>query len=153
MGHRQQPRIELDWPATLCGVNGQGRSFLDCVTIRNISGRGILLDARQCGAKVGDTVVLRCGKNHGRFLVMWVDQPQKSNYRVGLRHILPSPIFWGLELPAAGPDPYRRARSVSRRRTQRYMAQLSVEVRASAGSPIWSSTANVSKGGCFVYTL
>jgi hypothetical protein len=153
MGHRQEPRVELNWPASLCGVDAKGRSFLQSVTILNISGRGILLDALQCQAKVGDTVVLRCGKHHGRFLVVWLDQARGANCRVGLQHTLASPIFWGLDLPLAGPDPYRRARNESRRRARRHMAQLAVEVRASSKPPIWSSTANISEGGCFVHML
>jgi len=153
MGHRQEPRVDLNWPATLCGVDEQGRSFLECVTIRNISGRGILLDARHCAAKVGDTVVLRCDKNHGRFQVVWLDHPQRSSCRIGLQHVLASPIFWGLDLPVAAPDPYYRARSATRRHTPRHLAQLAVEVRANSKAPIWSSTANVSEGGCFVHVL
>jgi hypothetical protein len=33
------------------------------------------------------------------------------------------------------------------------MAQLAVEVRAGSKPPIWSSTGNISEGGCFVHML
>ena len=149
MGHRQEPRVELNWPATLCGVDARGRSFLQCVTIRNISGRGVLLDSSECPAKVGETVVLRCGKHHGRFLVMWLDRDRQL---VGLQHVLASTLFWGLDLPA-GPDHYCRERSVTRRDGRRFTAELPVELRINAKVPLWSTTANVSEGGCFVRML
>ncbi len=153
MGHRQEPRVDLDWSATLCGVDSQGCSFLERVTIRNMSGRGVLLDATKCEAKIGDTVVLRCGKHHGRFFVKWVVRAQNARCSVGLQHVSASPLLWGVEMPSALPDTYCRPRKASRRSAHRCMAQLSVEVRAQGKAPIWSSTANVSEGGCFVQVL
>jgi hypothetical protein len=153
MGHRQEPRVELNSIATLCGVDAHGRSFLENGIIRNISGRGILLEVGQCAAKVGDTVVLRCGTNRGRFEVMWISDAENGSSQIGLEHILPTSLFWGLELPLPAPDPYYRARQESRRRSCRFTRELSVELRVNAKVPIWSSTANVSEGGCFVYML
>lgn len=153
MGHRQEPRVELNYIATLCGVDAQGRSFLENGIIRNISGRGILLEVAQCAAKVGDTVVLRCGTNRGRFEVMWISSTENGSSQIGLEHVLPTSLFWGLKLPLPAPDPYYRARQGSRRHNCRFTTELSVEVRVNAKVPIWSSTANVSEGGCFVFML
>jgi hypothetical protein len=153
MGHRQEPRVELNSIATLCGVDAQGRSFLENGIIRNISGRGILLEVERCAAKVGDTVVLRCGTNRGRFEVMWISPTENGSSQIGLEHVLPTSLFWGLKLPLPAADTYYRARQESRRQTRRFTRELSVEVRVNAKVPIWSSTANVSEGGCFVYLL
>jgi PilZ domain len=153
MGHRQEPRVELNSIATLCGVDAQGRSFLENGIIRNISGRGILLEVPQCAAEVGDTVVLRCGTNRGRFEVMWISSDQNGSSQIGLEHVLPTSLFWGLDLPLPAPDPYYRARQKSRRQSCRFTTELSVEVRVNGKVPIWSSTANVSDGGCFVHML
>ncbi len=154
MGHRQEPRVELNSSAALCGVDAHGRSFVETVIIRNISGRGVLLESAQCPAREGDTVVLRCGKNRGRFQVMWVvaDQ-QQPIVQIGLQHLLSSTLFWGLDLPLPAPDPYFRPRLAARRRLRRCNLELAVEVRTDAKVPIWSTTANVSEKGCFTHML
>src|SRR5579884_1735459 len=110
MGHRQEPRVQLYATATLCGVDANGRSFLEPGVIRNMSGRGILLEVAQCSARLGDTVVLRSGKHRGRFQVARISALENGGTQVGLEHILPTTLFWGLKLPAAGPDPYLRER-------------------------------------------
>jgi hypothetical protein len=118
-----------------------------------MSGRGILLEVAQCSAKLGDTVVLRSGKHRGRFEVTRISALENSVWHVGLEHALPTTLFWGLKLPAAGPDPYFHERQESRRQARRSTTELSVEVRIKANVPIWSTTANVSEGGCFIYML
>lgn len=118
-----------------------------------MSGRGILLEVAQCPARLGDTVVLRSGKHRGRFGVTRIRRIENGACQVGLEHVLPTTLYWGLKLPLAGPDPYFRERHQSRRESRRFTTELSVEVRINAKVPIWSSTANVSEGGCFVYML
>jgi hypothetical protein len=154
MGHRQEPRIQLNSPASLCGMDlHQGRSFLEPVTIRNMSGRGLLVQLTRCFVNSGDVVVLRCGQNKGRFQVIWVGETSDGRQKqLGLQPVLPANLSWGFDLPLAGPDNYRRPRVQERRRHRRFSRELSVELRVeNSRMPIWSSTSGISEGGCFAY--
>src|SRR5438445_657654 len=89
MGHRQEPRIQLNSQASLCGMDPhQGRSFLEPVMIRNISHRGLLVQVRRWVVKPGDIVVLRRGQNKGRFQVIWVGETADGQRKqLGLRRL------------------------------------------------------------------
>jgi hypothetical protein len=156
MGHRREPRIELHSQASLCGMDPlQARSFLEPVTIRNISGRGLLVEARRCFVRPSDVVVLRHKQHKGRFEVIWAGEtPDGARKQLGLRHLLSTTLFWGIELPLPAPDDYQRPRLQARRRHPRYSCEVAVEVRLeNSRTPIWSTTSDISEAGCFVHLL
>jgi PilZ domain len=153
MGHRQEPRIQINSRATLCGVaTQQARSFLEPVAIRNISARGLWLQITRCVVNPGDVVVLRCGQHKGRFQVVWVKEMAESHQNhLGLQALLPVTLSWGFDLPLVAPDNYRRPRLQARRRHRRFSHSLSVELRVQSSKiPVWSSTRDISETGCFV---
>lgn len=156
MGHRREPRVQLIFPATLCGMDASGRPFLESATIHNISGRGVLLETDRRVAGPGDIVVLRYGQHKGRFRAMWAkDAPAARGSRLlGLRHLAPTTLFWGLDLPLPSADEYFRPRLQARRQYKRFSCELAVELRiAQSTAPRWSNTSNISEGGCFVNML
>lgn len=150
MGHRLEPRVQLDCEGSLCGMN-QGRSFLEPAIIRNISGRGLLVEVGRCLARPGDTVVVRHGQYKGRFEVIRVQKTQDGK-QLGLRHASPATLFWGFDLPLPAPDTYRRARLQTRRQLPRYIHELAVEVRiANSRAPMWTTTSDINEAGCFIH--
>jgi len=152
MGHRLEPRIQLDCRGSLCGMN-QGRPFLEPAIIRNLSGRGLLVEAGCCFARPGDLVVVRHGQYKGRFEVVRV-QKTPFGKQLGLRHTSPAALFWGFDLPLPAPDSYRRPRIQTRRHQPRYIHELSVEIRIqNSRVPIWSTTGDINEAGCFVHML
>jgi hypothetical protein len=156
MGHRREPRVELKSQASLCGMDPhQARSFLEQVTIRNISQRGLLVEGRRCFVRPGDTVVLRYKQHKGRFEVIWAGEtPDRTRTQLGLRHILSTTLFWGVELPLPAPDDYQRPRLQARRCRPRYSGEVAVELHLeNSGTPIWSTTSDISEAGCFVHLL
>lgn len=152
MGLRKEQRKLVTLPATLCGVDLQERSFIQPASIRNISGRGILLEAPHCRVKIGDSVVLRCGDNKGRFQVIWIaNDPRSRGKLVGLQHLLATALHWDLDLPAPGPDHFFRPRLRMRRRADRMALEFPVEVRfLGSNVPMWSTTTDITEEGCFV---
>jgi PilZ domain len=155
MGHRQEPRLELNLPATLCGMDASGRPFLESVTIHNISGNGLLVENKRSVVDTADMVVVRCGQHKSRFKAAWVyTSPTNSHQWLGLQHVHPTTLSWGLDLPVPAPDEYERPRLQTRRRHPRFSCELSVEVRKKKmTTPTWSSTSNIGEGGCFVQML
>jgi hypothetical protein len=155
MGHRREPRLELNLSATLCGMDACGRPFFQSVTIQNISGNGLLVENNRRAVDAADIVVVRCGQHNGRFKTAWVyTNPANNHQWLGLQHVLPAALFWGFDLPVPAPDDYVRPRLQARRRHLRFNCELSVEVRKKkVTTPTWSSTSNIGEGGCFVQML
>jgi PilZ domain len=156
MGHRRERRVQLNSQASLCGMDPHwGRSFLEPVMIHNISSTGLLVQVTRCPVSPGDIVVLRHKQSKGRFRVIWVEEtPDRKRKKLGLQHVLSTPLFWGLELPLPAPDDYRRPRVQARRRYRRYSRELAVELRVeNSRIPFWSSTSDISEAGCFVQML
>ena len=152
MGHRLEPRIQLDSQGSLCGMN-QGRPFLEPAILRNISGRGLLVEVEHCFARPGDLVIVRHGQYKGRFEVIRVQKTPQGKH-LGLRHASPATLFWGLDLPLPAPDSYRRARTQTRRHQARYVHELAVEIRLeNSRAPMWSTTCDINEAGCFVHML
>src|SRR5205823_998477 len=85
----------------------------------------------------------------------WVyTSPANSHQWLGLQHVHPTTLFWGLDLPVPAPDEYVRPRLQARRRHPRFSCELSVVVRMKrATTPTWSSTSDIGEGGCFVQML
>jgi PilZ domain-containing protein len=152
MGHRLEPRIQLDSQGSLCGMS-QGRPFLEPVIIRNISGRGLLVEVERCLARPGDVVVVRHGPYQGRFQVIRVEKMRHAK-QLGLLHVSPATLFWGFDLPLPAPDGYRRPRVETRRQQVRYVHELAVEIRLqNSRVPIWTTTGDIGEAGCFVHML
>ena len=118
MGSRREPRKAISLPATVCGVDVMGQSFIETVKIGNISGRGALVESIRLAPPIepGSTVVVRCGENKSRFQVIWVAQLEgRPRKQLGLQHLLPSTLFWDLRIPLPAPDNYARPRLQVRR--------------------------------------
>jgi hypothetical protein len=131
----------------------QGRPFLEPAIIRNISGRGLLVEVEHGFASPGDIVIVRHGQYKGRFEVIRVQKTLHGKH-VGLRHVSPATLFWGLDLPLPAPDSYRRPRLQTRRHQPRYIHELPVEIHIqNSRGPIWSTTGDINEAGCFVHML
>lgn len=155
MGSRKEPRKTVNYPATIAGMDMQGRSFLDAVKIRDISARGILVEGVRAIMKPGDTVVVRYGENKGRFRVMWMKRQNGSVHlkQVGLEHLLSTTIPWAIDVPLPAHDAFRHPRKRVRREFPRFRCEIPVELRFfNSKAPQWGSTADVCEGGCFVKT-
>ena len=128
---------------------------MEPVVVRNISGKGSLLEADRCAACRGETVVLRWGTNRSRFRVAWVGKtPDEQRMQIGLEHVPQTAPSWGPELPPPTADDYLRPRLQVRRNNQRFSREVAVELRPkNSMTPVWTSTKDVSEGGCYAYML
>src|SRR5262249_10065922 len=90
-GTPREPRLELNLSPTLCGMDASGRSFLESVTIHNISGNGLLVENKRNIVDAADIVVVRFGHHKARFKVAWVyASPTNGHQWLGLRHVAPT---------------------------------------------------------------
>jgi hypothetical protein len=151
MGCRKQPRIEMTLLASLCGVDAQGRAFVDRVRVLNMSRDGALLEDGRCPIQPGDTVALRCDTTTRRFRVVWDQKIAGQGRLIGLAAASPVPATAECLFPASQPDEYVRPRMSARRRNTRYDCEVAVELRTGGGEiPMWVTATDISAGGCRV---
>jgi hypothetical protein len=103
----------------------------------------------------GQIVIVRCGENKGRFQVIWITEIEgQRRKQLGLQHLHSTSLFWDAGIPLPAPDNYVRPRLEVRRRHQRFVCELPVELRIERSkTPLWCTTSNLSEGGCFVQVL
>lgn len=152
MGRRKQGRTAAELKVKLWGTDASGRPFIDAVITRNISAQGVLLEGVARELKPGDAVGLTYNQQKSHFRVSWVGAAgSEEQGLVGLENTVPGQSLWGVQLPAAAPDPYVPAKLAERRRFPRFECKASVEVRLQAnGSPVRGNLVDISLGGCYI---
>lgn len=154
MGCRRQSRTATALTVSLCGTDGKGRAYIERVVTHNISRDGAQLEGVRSAARVGDTVVVRCADNTGRFRVLWEKREGKEARRLGLARLTPLARLEELETAGNERDEYLRPRVETRRRHQRYLCEVAAELRLRGiQTPMWVTSVNLGENGCAVNTL
>jgi len=154
MGSRRQSRTATSLAVSLCGTDAKGRAYIERVVTHNISRDGALLEGVKGAVRMGDTVVVRCADNTGRFRVMWEQYEGDGSRRLGLKRITPSTRIEDYDLPETEPDHFQRPRSRARRHNPRYRVEVAAEMRLkNIRTPMWVTTVNLGEDGCAVNTL
>lgn len=154
MGCRRQSRRATELAVSLCGTDAKGRAYLERVVTRNISRDGALLEGVRGPVRVGDTVVVRCADNTGRFRAMWEKYEKDGTKRLGLRRLTPSNCIEDYDFPENEADEYKHPRVAARRRSVRYKCEIAAELRLKhIQTPMWVTSVNLGEDGCAVNTL
>jgi len=133
--------------ATVCGMDTRGRSFVDRAQVVNLSRDGAMLEDVSCAVNVGDQVSVRCEGNSRRYRVSWAESTATGR-RVGLAAmgVSTSAENW---LPASGTDDFLRPRMGSRRKFDRSICEVAVEMRMkNVSTAMWVTASDLSEGGC-----
>ena len=154
MGSRRQSRTATELAVSLCGTDAKGRAYIERVVTHNISRDGALLEKVRGPVRVGDTVVVRCADNTGRFRAMWEQYESDGTKRLGLMRLTPSNRIEDYDLPENEADEYQRPRGAARRRNTRYKCEVAAELRLKhIQTPMWVTSVNLGEDGCAVNTL
>ena len=154
MGCRRQSRSAAALAVNFCGTDAGGRAYIERAVTKNISRDGALLEGVRCPVRTGDTVVVRCAENTGRFRVIWQEMERGGAKRVGVARLTSLNRVEDLEAAEPEPDDYRRPRVSVRRRHDRYKCEVAAELRVkNIQTPMWVTSVNLSEEGCSVNTL
>ncbi|HKD03322.1 MAG TPA: PilZ domain-containing protein [Terriglobales bacterium] len=154
MGCRRQVRSATALVVNLCGTDARGQAYIERTVTSNISRDGALLTGVRCRVRTGDTVVVRCAENTGRFRVIWQEMDGNGARRVGLARLRSWNRVEDLEAAEPEADDYQRPRSRVRRQHERYECEVAAELRIKhIQTPMWVTTVNLSEGGCSLNTL
>lgn len=154
MGCRRQSRTSAALAVNLCGTDTRGHAYIERAVTYNISRDGAQLGGVRCPVRTGDTVVVRCADNTGRFRVIWQQMEADGGNRVGLARLTSVTRVEDLEAAEPEADDYRHPRSRVRRLQERYKCEVAAELRLkNIQTPMWVTSVNLSEEGCSVNTL
>ena len=154
MGCRRQVRSAATLAVNLCGTDARGQAYIERTVTSNISRDGALLRGVRCPVRTGDTVVVRCAENTGRFRVIWQEMDGNGARRVGVARLTSLNRVEDLEAAEPEADDYQRPRSRIRRQHARYECEVAAELRIKhIHTPMWVTSVNLSEQGCSVNTL
>ena len=148
-----EPRLTVDLPVRIWGMNAEGRAFSQHARAQNISKEGALLSGVESELKVGDVIGVQCGDKKARCNVVWVVNTgliQKN--QVGIKLLSDQECPWKVYLPLDGATVTIPASN--RRRFQRHKISLPLELRDErVKAPTRINATDVSGNGCYVETM
>jgi hypothetical protein len=72
MDRRRQPRVFVELPVQIWGMDANSRPFTQPASLRTISGRGATLQAVDAHLKPGDTIDVQYQGNKAQFRIVWL---------------------------------------------------------------------------------
>jgi hypothetical protein len=151
--HRTEPRLTVDLPVRVWGMNADGRPFSQHARAQNISSEGALISGVESEPKVGDVIGVQCEEKKTRCTVVWVMNtgPVKKN-QVGVKLAADQECPWKNYLSLDGATV--TIAPSNRRRWHRHKILIPLELRAErVNTPIRINATDVSGNGCYVENM
>ncbi|HEY4842637.1 MAG TPA: PilZ domain-containing protein [Terriglobales bacterium] len=151
--HQTEPRLTVDLPVRIWGMNADGRPFSHSARAQNISSDGALISGIESELKVGDTIGVQCDEKKTRCTVVWVmNAGTVTKNQAGVKLITAQECPWRNYLAMDGAtlsiDPSNR------RRYYRHKISLPIELRDErVNAPLRISATDVSGNGCYVESM
>ena len=106
MDRRKQPRVFVELPVQIWGMDAHSRPFTQPASLRTISGRGATLQGVDAQLKTGDVVDVQYQGNKGQFRIVWLGKPgTEMQGEVGVENLSADLKLWDI-------DPMRCAAAV-----------------------------------------
>ena len=106
MDRRRQPRVFVELPVQIWGMDAHSRPFTQPASIRTISGRGATLQGVDAQLKPGDLVEVLYQGHKGQFRIVWLGRAgTEMEGEVGVESLTSDATLWDV-------DPMRCAAAV-----------------------------------------
>jgi hypothetical protein len=152
-GHQNEPRLTVDLPVRIWGMNAEGRPFSQQARAQNISSEGALISGVESELKVGDVIGVQCEERKTRCKVVWAVNagPAKKN-QVGIKLVAEQECPWKNYLSMDGATV--KIADSNRRRYHRHKISLPIELRDErVNAPLRINATDVSGNGCYVESM
>jgi len=148
-----EPRLTVDLPVRIWGMNAEGRPFSQSAHAYNISSEGALISGVESELKVGDVIGVQCGEKKTRCTVIWVmNTGAVKKNQVGVKLVAEQECPWKSYLPLDGATVTIAASN--RRHWHRHKISLPLELRDERiNAPLRINATDVSGNGCYVETM
>jgi hypothetical protein len=74
MDRRRSPRIHVQLPVSVWGVDAFGQAFISPAIVTNLSTGGVVLQGVQRRLRIGDALDVRMGSTRSQFRVIWIGE-------------------------------------------------------------------------------
>jgi hypothetical protein len=74
MDRRKNPRISVQLPVAVWGLDAFGQAFTESAMITNMSSGGIVLQGLRKRMRAGEVLDVRMGRETANFRVIWVNE-------------------------------------------------------------------------------
>lgn len=91
MDRRQNPRVEVQLPVEVWGLDAFGQAFASPATVTNMSAGGLVLQGINRRIRAGEVLDIRMGEEQAQFRVVWVGACGIAE--LGMQRITPKPFF------------------------------------------------------------
>src|SRR5438552_16886545 len=110
MGRRHEDRLKVNLPVRVCGMDLNGKPFIQSAHVVDVTRLGGRLRDLYCLDKKGDVIRVLHGRQEANFKITWIGHPGTAeDGQVGIYCIEPDKYIWGVPLPKhAGRDPYEQ---------------------------------------------
>jgi hypothetical protein len=159
MPKEPEPRVDVNLPVRVFGMDAEGRPFSQKAHARNISQHGAKLAGLEKRLKPGDVVGVQFGDQKARCKVIWVvDAGQVQKIEAGVKMVEGQLCPWQkeMETPQTVASVPRSAPAANdKRRFPRQRVPFPIEIRDEQGSgaPMKTRAADVNGRGCYVETM
>ncbi len=99
MDRRQSPRVEVQLPVQVWGLDAYGQGFTDPAVVTNMSASGLVLHGIRRRIRAGELLDVRMGDEKAQFRVVWVGCPgtcragELGMQRVSAQAFLPDSVL------------------------------------------------------------
>lgn len=94
MDRRQTPRVDVQLPVQVWGMDAFGQPFTNPALVTNLSAEGLVLQGVSRRLRVGEILDVRMGQEKAQFRVVWVAPTgELGMQRVTAHAFLPSSIL------------------------------------------------------------
>ena len=99
MDRRQNPRVAVQLPVRLWGVDAHSLPFTELVSVKNLSAAGIVVRGLRRQVNPGEILEVQTGDGKAQFRVVWVGRTgSRRDGEAGLQSLPSEPPIWDWNL-------------------------------------------------------
>lgn len=98
MDRRREPRVSVELPVQIWGMDANSRPFTQSASVRTISGRGATLHGVSAQLKAGDVLDLQYQGSKAQFRVVWLGKyGTEMQGEVGIESLSADVQLWDVD--------------------------------------------------------
>jgi hypothetical protein len=94
MDRRRSPRVEVQLPVEVWGLDAHGQAFMDPALVTDMSSSGLVLQGLRRKIRAGEILDVRMGDDKAQYRVIWIGGTNTGRAgELGMQRITADPFF------------------------------------------------------------
>lgn len=86
MDRRRSPRISVQLPVEVWGLDASGQAFMETAKITNMSSGGVVIQGLRRRMRTGEVLDVRMGRQTANFRIVWVGEQNELGMQALTHH-------------------------------------------------------------------